>query len=282
MKALTLMVGVKNEAPYIPEWIEFHLLQGVDHFLVYDNGSTDNLAETLEPYTADGKVTLISIPLEFQNNGAGIWAIRHAIGWGVDWTHWLMCSGVDEYLFCPQGERLPQFLREFDLHAGIAVSWKMFNSSGRERKADGLVIERFTDTYREGTPHVKSIIQPRKIQAIANPHYFIPHEPWSIVNENHEEVLGAHPPYVSFRRIRINHYWTMSREEFEIKMRKGRSDQPGQDFVRREGADDLWNHAHHPNEQTGPDMSLQVYADAVKEALRKRKEKAHAHQEGNQ
>lgn len=282
MKALTLMVGVKNEASYIPEWIEFHLLQGVDHFLIYDNGSTDNLAEVLEPYTADGTVTLLQVPLEYQNNGAGVWAIQHAVSWGVNGTNWLMVSGVDEYLFCPEGENLPHFLREFELHAGLAVSWKMFNSSGQEQRLPGLVIERFTDTYREGTPHVKSIIQPRKIQAIANPHFFITHEPWSIVNENHEEVLSAHPPYVSFRRIRINHYWTMSRAEFEAKMRKGRSDQPGQDGVRRAGADDLWNHAHHPNEQTGPDAALHAYADAVKEALNRRKGKEHAAQKGNQ
>ena len=66
----------------------------------------------------------------------------------------------------------------------------------------------------------------------------------------------------------------MSRSEFEAKMRKGRSDQPNQDGVRRAGADDLWNHAHHPNEQTGSDTSLLKYVDAVKEALEKRKANA--------
>lgn len=28
----------KEEAPYLPEWIEFHRLMGVERFFLYDNG----------------------------------------------------------------------------------------------------------------------------------------------------------------------------------------------------------------------------------------------------
>ena len=37
----------KNEAPYMKEWIEYHLLVGVDHFYLYNNNSTDKLIKTL-------------------------------------------------------------------------------------------------------------------------------------------------------------------------------------------------------------------------------------------
>jgi hypothetical protein len=41
MKRLTAIYWVKDEARYIPEWIEFHLMQGFEHFILYDNNSTD-------------------------------------------------------------------------------------------------------------------------------------------------------------------------------------------------------------------------------------------------
>lgn len=34
---------VRNEIPYLFEWIEFHRLQGVDHFILYDDESTDHV-----------------------------------------------------------------------------------------------------------------------------------------------------------------------------------------------------------------------------------------------
>ena len=35
----------QNEAPYLKEWIEYHRLIGVEHFYLYNNGSTDNYDE---------------------------------------------------------------------------------------------------------------------------------------------------------------------------------------------------------------------------------------------
>lgn len=41
---------MKNEKPYLKEWLEYHLLQGVEHFYLCDNGSTDGTDAYLEPY----------------------------------------------------------------------------------------------------------------------------------------------------------------------------------------------------------------------------------------
>jgi hypothetical protein len=50
----------KNEAPYLREWIEYHLLIGVQHFWLVSN-DCENEAEsnsTLAPYISAGIVTL--------------------------------------------------------------------------------------------------------------------------------------------------------------------------------------------------------------------------------
>lgn len=53
---------MKNEKPYLKEWLEYHLLQGVEHFYLCDNGSTDGTDAYLEPYVAKGVITYIPLP----------------------------------------------------------------------------------------------------------------------------------------------------------------------------------------------------------------------------
>ena len=57
-EGLAFVLSAKNEAPYIEEWINFHLKQGVSYFLIYDDyDSTDNLHDVLREYIDSGLVT---------------------------------------------------------------------------------------------------------------------------------------------------------------------------------------------------------------------------------
>ena len=53
-EGLAVAAIAKNEGPYIKEWIEFYIKQGVSHFLIYDNDSTDNMYDVLQPYVTGG------------------------------------------------------------------------------------------------------------------------------------------------------------------------------------------------------------------------------------
>lgn len=53
---LSFVAIVKNEGPYIKEWIEYHKMVGVDRFYIYDNESTDNLEGILSDYIKSGEV----------------------------------------------------------------------------------------------------------------------------------------------------------------------------------------------------------------------------------
>ncbi len=44
-----VMAILKDEAPNMEEWLCHHMAIGVDHFFLYDNGSTDELHEVLRP-----------------------------------------------------------------------------------------------------------------------------------------------------------------------------------------------------------------------------------------
>ena len=59
---LSICAFFKNEARYLKEWIEYHRLIGVDHFYLYNNGSTDDFKRVLNPYVRKGVVTLVNWP----------------------------------------------------------------------------------------------------------------------------------------------------------------------------------------------------------------------------
>src|SRR5262245_4909673 len=59
---LAIVAVVKNEAPYLEEWLDFHCLVGCSHFYIYDNGSTDGTVEILGNYERKGIVTPLPWP----------------------------------------------------------------------------------------------------------------------------------------------------------------------------------------------------------------------------
>ena len=59
---LSIVAIMKCEAPYLKEWLDYHLLAGVDHFYLYDNDSTDNQAEVAAPYVEAGLVDYFKMP----------------------------------------------------------------------------------------------------------------------------------------------------------------------------------------------------------------------------
>ena len=58
---LTLAVTtlLRNQAPYLVEWVEFHTRMGFDLFIIFDDNSTDESVATLQPYIASGRVVVV-------------------------------------------------------------------------------------------------------------------------------------------------------------------------------------------------------------------------------
>lgn len=54
--AVTLMI--RDEADILPEWLAYHVAQGVDVLIVTDNGSTDGTTEILEAFAATAEITV--------------------------------------------------------------------------------------------------------------------------------------------------------------------------------------------------------------------------------
>lgn len=246
MKNLTAIYWIKNEAPYIPEYIEFHLLQGFDHFIFYDNGSTDDLDLIVEPY---GDL------VEIRKYPEGIikknfWLMTECIEEQKGKTKWLHFHAIDERVYSPTGLKLPEVLKEYDDDkiAGLAVGWQQIHSSGHIKKPTGLIIENYTKGQDiDPFLHIKTIIRPDRILPIEppNPHTFYCDSQYEICDENKRKINGHTTTYgYSFDKIKNFHYATLSAEEFENKYSKGVLDHADSENKRRASFESDWRYYH--------------------------------------
>ena len=267
----------RDDAEYLPEWIEFHRLVGVERFFLYDNGSTDNHRDVLAPYVGEGIVTVHDWARPFMERSgrpsALTAAFEHSVGAHREDARWIAFIDIDEFLFSPTGAPLPEVLREYEQFPGVVVNRAEFGPSGHQTKPAGLVIESYVQRRGvrpdEETSH-KSIVDPSRVQRCLGPHSFVYHDGLP-VNEDRRPVdmarsLSRSP--VTWSRLRAHHYWSRSEEERRRKLERwheiGHSHalrRPARALERESSAD-----ARHPV----TDDSLTGYAPAVREALARR------------
>lgn len=107
---------------------------------------------------------------------------------------------------------------------GIAVNWLIFGSSGHETKPEGGVLENYLMCSEKnfGPNHfIKTISDPSKILGFGNPHNPIYKFGFHNLNENGEISHYPQTKEVNHEKIRINHYFTKSKEEYIKKKNRG-------------------------------------------------------------
>jgi hypothetical protein len=87
---------VRNEADIIEDNLAYHRAQGIDFFVVLDNGSTDGTVEILESYERAGLLKLVQMPgnmLTIQRKGnTQIARLAHELG-----ADWVLHNDADEF-----------------------------------------------------------------------------------------------------------------------------------------------------------------------------------------
>jgi hypothetical protein len=222
----------KNEVPYLKEWIEFHKLQGVEHFFLYNNNSSDNYLEILEPYVNLKQVTLIDWPYTYEpaqnRNDRVSWvkdvqrgAYNHCIQHYGKETAWLAVIDIDEFLFCVDGVSLPIFLNKYKQYGAVCVNWLLFGTSYvKDIPSNALMIEtlvRCAPKYEWRNRAVRSIVQPQHVQESVTAHAFIFKEGFFAVTVDEKKMPPGQgmAPNIFHNPIRINHYWTRTETYFQ-------------------------------------------------------------------
>jgi hypothetical protein len=213
---------MKNEAEWAAEWIEYHLLVGVEKFWLIENDGQDNITAVLFPYMACGIVHFSrwhgkaqQIPIY----NAFLPALRSL-------SYWVAVIDLDEYMVPVATRSIPEILSKLEGYPGITMNWVYYGSNGQQKKEKGLVIERFrnhTDWDYSMNRHTKTIVNPRMVSS------FVIHDHNYFHGQRSRDATGRWNGVPMFDRpmvrdiLRINHYGTKSREEYIGKRRRGRA-----------------------------------------------------------
>ena len=225
---LSIVAIAKNEGLYIKEWIEFHKLVGVSKFYIYDNESSDSLKNILKNYIANGEV----IYTYFPGKSMQLPAYNDAITRYMHKSRYMAFIDLDEFLMPSEyGKLLPDIINDIvnqSIHAaGVGVTWRVFGSSGYEKKPDGLVTEcymkRGVDNCWQNY-HIKTVCNPRLVKYYVSPHFPLYKLGLWNINENGRRLRAWFSLGQCYNKIKINHYFCKSKEEALMKWNRGLAD----------------------------------------------------------
>ena len=229
---LAVVAIFKDEARYLKEWLDYHLLAGVEHFYLYNNESSDNFTEVLASYIEKNLITLINLPGRLMQYPA----YEDAIGNFRFESRYMAFIDIDEFIL-PKSNRsivevVDEILSADPNAAGLGINWQHFGSNG-QTAADYSrgVLERFTrrapsewdDNSLNGNAFKKVVANPRAIRYAVNPHFFYYFNGKFDVNSNggHIKPWHGNVPILA-DKIVVNHYYVKSHEEYRAtKMKRG-------------------------------------------------------------
>ena len=212
---LTICAIFQNEAPYLKQWIDFHHEAiGVSHFYLYNNDSTDNFREILDPYIDQGLVELIEWNSSDDHAVFGVHDylfVPYQLGAYRDClknraygqAKWVAMLDIDEYIVPKDPASLYRLLKKGEKEGvgSLKIHWKMFGTSHvqdlepGERLVEKLV-RRGPDDFFENLDYVKSIHQPEAAFEHCGTHIV------------HHIKEGYRIEQVPPEECRIHHYWS--------------------------------------------------------------------------
>lgn len=226
MKYLGLCAIIRDEDPFLDEWMAYYLHLGVKAFFLYDNGSRVPLRQSLARFAGAGGASVRVH--EAPGKAMQMAAYNHCLGAYADRCRWMAFVDVDEFIVPEEHDALAPMLEEFEPHAGLAVNWKVFGTGGHKLRPAGLQLENYTKALHDAHPihnHVKCIVNPKKAKLFFNPHMCVTHDPGeTVVTENREPLATAFTDAPSWKKGRVNHYYFRSKQDYHAKLQTPRAD----------------------------------------------------------
>ena len=229
-RGIALVIIVKDEAPYIAEWIVFHCMLGVRHVYVYDNMSSDGLADAIGKSGYQSSVTVIrwgSLCKRQQDV-----AYNHAVATFGAKYRWMGFFDIDEFVIPLKEDSFEDVFKHFEGQPCVALPWHMFGTSGHEDPPSGLVIENYVmrepfppDDSKKVRLAWKIFVDPSKVHLM-----YIHHAVLDKLGETRMmqsgDLMKRYLPYwennparfLASPYLQLNHYYTRSNADFMQKI----------------------------------------------------------------
>tara|TARA_R100000935_G_scaffold35531_1_gene56260 strand:- start:1208 stop:4474 length:3267 start_codon:yes stop_codon:yes gene_type:complete len=152
---IVILTAMKNEAPFILEWIAYHKMIGASHFLVYTNDCTDNTIEMLNRLGKMGLVTRLDNPWDPASNKkpqqvALADAEQQPV---IKQADWVLTIDVDEFVNIHVGDgSFADLLAATNEPNVISFTWKFFGNKDIDTYEDRPITEQFVACAPEFIP----------------------------------------------------------------------------------------------------------------------------------
>lgn len=246
-----LVATLKNEGPYLLEWLAHHRAIGVSGFTLFSNDCSDGTNLMLNRLDTMGVIRHYDNPI-----GPGIDPQRRAYSRArrmpqVQSSDWVLVIDADEFLNITTGDHtLASLLAACPGADAISVPWRLMGSSGHVRMEDRPVTARFTHGAAMERPEhglcwgFKTLFRPGAFDyfGVHRPKFekrrdIIPPLRW--VNASGKPlpasyaVKGWRFDDKSFGAdfAQVNHYAVKSREEFLLKRLRGTANSKNRDRI---------------------------------------------------
>lgn len=157
----TVVCSMRNEGPFLAEWVAWYRALGFTDIIVVTNDCTDHSPQMLDLMAAHGLVTHLrhEVPDRQQITARKLAAAKTLPQ--VAEADWVLVCDVDEFLVVHRGAgRITDLVADDADFLGMSINWKVFGTSGHLTYEDGLVHRQFTRCATTDDPSstwVKSI-----------------------------------------------------------------------------------------------------------------------------
>ncbi|KAM3293930.1 hypothetical protein ACQJBY_037063 [Aegilops geniculata] len=202
---------IHNVSKFLREWVLYHAAVGVDHFILYDNGSKDDLADQVAQLRSAGiSISIAAWPwIKMQEAGFSHCAATHQSS-----CKWMAFIDVDEFVFSPNWERsekpsksLLEAIVPVDPDVGqVYLRCFDFAPSGQTSHPQEGVIQGYTCRLKQILRH-KSLVL---LDAVDH----------SLENAIHHFTLKTGFKSIWNMQARVNHYKYQAWSEFKHKFKR--------------------------------------------------------------
>lgn len=240
----TLIVGcMKNEAPYIVEWVAYHRAIGVDNFLIYTNDCSDGTDTILQRLQEMGVLQHRNND-DWSGNSPQQYALDNALKEpALQQADWIAHIDVDEFMNIRCGDgTLQAFYDAVPDATNAAMTWRLFGHSGVTDLADRFVIEQFDHCAPKFCPKPHTVWgfktlfrnlgaygklschRPNKLSEDAvNQVKWVNGSGQDMTQEAIKNGWRSSKKSIGYDLIQLNHYALRSAESFLVKRQRGRA-----------------------------------------------------------
>lgn len=205
---VALVCVAKWEDYYLEEWLDYNHKLGFDKIIMYQNDWTTEVERPfLEKNICNGR----SIQVPLYNN------VLHD-NTEYDWIGFIDC---DEFIVLKKHNNIKELIEEYkDKTNVIGLNWTFFGNLGKVSRESNSLIKQFPMRNKGTDQHIKVLLNARSGERMQLPHNtFGP-----AMDTNGHTFMGPFNPNGPMDVAYINHYHNKTKEDWELRCKRGRVD----------------------------------------------------------